>query len=283
MGKLKITIHPLFFIFGLYFAFIGKVFSFIVFTLTAVIHEIGHMFVSEKVGYSLNRIVLMPYGALISGDIEDVSYKDECLISLGGPFINICLALFFVALWWFFPDLYPYTDIAVLANVSIALINLIPCYPLDGGRFLLATLSIIISRKKALLIARGISILCSIIVFALFIYSIFVKINITLLFFSLFMFIGAIDKSSKNVYIKTYYKFNINNFKRPKVVKNVIIDGNHKVKKLFEILDGNYYYIITIVNEDGKKQNLDGENLYKVISSSGIYETLNNSIKILEN
>ena len=283
MGKLKITIHPLFFIFGLYFAFIGKVFSFIVFTLTAVIHEMGHMFVSEKVGYSLNRIVLMPYGALISGDIEDVSYKDECLISLGGPFINICLALFFVALWWFFPDLYPYTDIAVLANVSIALINLIPCYPLDGGRFLLATLSIIISRKKALLIARGISILCSIIVFALFIYSIFVKINITLLFFSLFMFIGAIDKSSKNVYIKTYYKFNINNFKRPKVVKNVIIDGNHKVKKLFEILDGNYYYIITIVNEDGKKQNLDGENLYKVISSSGIYETLNNSIKILEN
>ena len=283
MGKLKITIHPLFFVFGLYFAIVGKVFSFIVFTLTALIHEIGHMFVSEKVGYSLNRIVLMPYGALISGDIEDVSYKDECLISLGGPLTNICIALFFVALWWFFPELYPYTDLAVFANVSIALINLIPCYPLDGGRFLLATLSIITERKKAVKIAKGISIFCSLLMFGLFIYSIFVKINITLLFFSLFMFVGAIDKSDKNVYVKTYYKFNVNYLKRPKVVKNVMIDGNNKVKKLFDILDGNYYYIITIVDEKGDKKNLEGESLYKILSSSGIYETLNNSIKLLEN
>lgn len=283
MGKLKITIHPLFFVFGLYFAIVGKVFSFIVFTLTALIHEIGHMFVSEKVGYSLNRIVLMPYGALISGDIEDVSYKDECLISLGGPLTNICIALFFVALWWFFPELYPYTDLAVFANVSIALINLIPCYPLDGGRFLLATLSIITERKKAVKIAKGISIFCSLLMFGLFIYSIFVKINITLLFFSLFMFVGAIDKSDKNVYVKTYYKFNVNYLKRPKVVKNVMIDGNNKVKKLFDILDGNYYYIITVVDEKGDKKNLEGESLYKILSSSGIYETLNNSIKLLEN
>lgn len=283
MGKLKITIHPLFFIFGLYFAIVGKVFSFIVFTLTALIHEIGHMFVSEKVGYSLNRIVLMPYGALISGDIEDVSYKDECLISLGGPLTNICIALFFVALWWFFPEVYPYTDVAVFANVSIALINLIPCYPLDGGRFLLATLSIITERKKAVKIAKGISIFCSLLMFGLFIYSIFVKINITLLFFSLFMFVGAIDKSDKNVYVKTYYKFNVNYLKRPKVVKNVIIDGNNKVKKLFDILDGNYYYIITVVDERGDKKILEGESLYKILSSSGIYETLNNSIKLLEN
>ncbi len=282
MGKLKITIHPLFFIFGLYFAFIGKVFSFLVFTFTALIHEIGHAFVSERVGYTLNRIVLMPYGALISGDIEDVSYKDECLISLGGPLINICLALFFVALWWFFPELYPYTDVAVFANVSIALINLIPCYPLDGGRFLLSTLSIITERKKALKIAKSISIFCSVLMFGLFVYSIFYKINITLLFFSLFMFVGAIDKNGKNVYIKTYSKFSVDYLKRPKVIKSVILDGKNKVKKLFDILDGNYYYVIVVVDETGEKQNLEGESLYNLLSSSKIYDTLNDSIKNLE-
>ena len=55
MGRLKVSIHPLFFIFGLYFALTGKVFSFLIFTLTAVIHEFGHAFVSDRLGYCKNQ------------------------------------------------------------------------------------------------------------------------------------------------------------------------------------------------------------------------------------
>ena len=142
MDKLKFTIHPLFFIFGLYFAFIGKVFSFLVYTLVAVMHEFGHFYASSKLGYKLNRIVLMPYGALISGNLEDVSYKDEALIALAGPLVNTITALFFAGLWWFFPSTYPYTELAFFASISIAIINLLPCHPLDGGRFLSSTLSL---------------------------------------------------------------------------------------------------------------------------------------------
>ena len=143
MGRVKVIIHPLFFVFGLYFAFLGKVFSFIIFTLTAVIHELGHAFVADRLGYTLNRIVLMPYGALISGDVENLSYKDECLVALGGPMLNAIIGVVFVAVWWFFPETYAYTDTAVIACFSLAVINLIPAYPLDGGRLLLATLSLI--------------------------------------------------------------------------------------------------------------------------------------------
>ena len=50
MGKLKFKVHPLFIIFGIYFAFTGKVFSFISYTLCACIHELGHSSVAEKVG-----------------------------------------------------------------------------------------------------------------------------------------------------------------------------------------------------------------------------------------
>ena len=46
-------VHPLFIIFGIYFAFTGKVFSFISYTLCACIHELGHSIVAEKLGYRL--------------------------------------------------------------------------------------------------------------------------------------------------------------------------------------------------------------------------------------
>ncbi len=280
MGKLKVTIHPLFFVFGLYFAFTGKVFSFLVFTLTAVIHEFGHAFVSDRLGYSLNRIVLMPYGALISGDIENVSYLDELKVALGGPLINALIGMFFVAVWWFFPETYAYTDTAVFACFSLAVINLIPAYPLDGGRILLATLSLIISRKRALKITKWIGILLSLALFGLFCYSVFIKINITLLFFSLFVFIGAIDKNNKNVYVKTYAKLKNQNYIKPQRVKRYILSGENKVKKLFSLIDGNDYYLFTIILKNGERYDLEGENLYKVISTSSIYENLNNVIEI---
>ena len=279
MGKLKVTIHPLFFIFGLYFAFLGKVFSFLIFTLTAIIHEFGHAFVSDRLGYKLNRIVLMPYGALISGDIENVSYKDELLVALGGPLLNAIIGTFFVATWWFFPETYAYTDTAVFACFSLAVINLLPAYPLDGGRILLATLSLIINRKTALKITKWIGIILSITVFGLFIYSAFIKINITLLFFALFIFIGAVDKNSKNVYVKAYAKLKTQNYDKPRRVKNYLLSGENQVKKLFPLIDGNDYYVFTIVDSNGKKHRLEGDSLYQVISTANIYDKLNNFVK----
>ena len=47
---MKFSIHPLFFVFGLYFALTGKVFLFLTATLTALLHEFGHALAAEKLG-----------------------------------------------------------------------------------------------------------------------------------------------------------------------------------------------------------------------------------------
>ena len=275
MANLKFVIHPLFFIFGLYFAFIGKVFSFLVFTLVALIHEFGHYIASSKLGYKLNRIVLMPYGAIISGDTDFLRYKDECKIALAGPLINFLIAIFFVALWWFIPTIYSYTDIIVVASLSIAIINLLPCYPLDGGRFLCATLSLLVNRKTALKIVRVIGIIVSIVFFALFIYSLFVKPNFTVLFFALFMFVGAIDKNKKNCYIKTAYAFLDENYKKPKIVKKIALSSECLVKDIYPFIDGNFYCEILILNERRKAiYTLSGNELQNTLVNSDIYKKL---------
>ena len=101
---MKFGIHPTFFLFGLYFAFQGKVFYFLTYTLVAVIHELGHSLVAFRAGYSLKRVVLMPYGAVISGDRQNFSYADEIAIAFAGPIVNFATAILFIAVWWIFPD-----------------------------------------------------------------------------------------------------------------------------------------------------------------------------------
>ncbi len=277
MARVKITIHPLFFIFGLYFAITGKVFSFLAFTFTALIHEYGHYSVSEKLGYKLNVITLMPYGATLSGDLTGLSYKDECKIAVAGPLINVVIAFSFIALWWFVPDAYPYTELIVMANASIAIINLIPAYPLDGGRFLYATLSLYINRKTAVKIVKGIGISLSILIFLLFIYSCFTAVNITILFFALFMFIGAISDSDKNKYVKVYSDF-VFNVTTPKQIKRIAISADSQIKQLYSILDSNCYYEICVYDGNKKIAVLSGENLINVITLSSAYQKIKDVI-----
>ena len=250
MDKLKFTIHPLFFIFGLYFAFTGKVFSFLVYTLVAVMHELGHFYASIKLGYKLNRIVLMPYGALITGNILDVSYKDEAFIALAGPLVNVVTALVFVALWWFFPSIYPYTDLAVFASLSIAVINLLPCHPLDGGRFLSSTLSLFIKRDIAVLITRIIGAIIGLLILVLFVYSCFTEVNISVLFFAGFILVGAIDKNKQNSYIKTL-SLCTSTVKRPTKVCEYILPHSATLKNLFGIMEAGKYYRFFIMSENG--------------------------------
>ena len=109
---------------------------FILSTLVALQHELAHAFAAAKLGYRLNKVVLMPFGALIDGDLEGLTKKDEICVALAGPICNLFTAILFVALWWMYPATYPFTDTAFYASVSIFAVNLIPAYPLDGGRVL---------------------------------------------------------------------------------------------------------------------------------------------------
>ena len=278
MVNLKITVHPLFFVFGLYFALIGKVFSFIIFTLVAVIHELGHFFASLKLGYKLNKITLLPFGAIIKGDILDLRYIDECKIALGGPLLNIVTALFFTALWWLIPSLYAFTDLVVLASLSIAVINLLPCYPLDGGRFLFATLSLKLSRKRAKFIVNLLGIILSLFLLVLFIISIFNEVNYSILFFSIFMLVGVFGGSKENAYVKAYSNLSYSLPNKPLIKRQIVVNGNLLVKDLFPILDNNYYYEIKVLLDDKNFYVLEGTKLFNLLTSSSVYSKIKDVI-----
>ena len=119
MGGISLSVHPLFFVFGLYYALTGRIFIFVICTVTAIVHELGHSFAAANAGYKLDKITLMPFGAVVKGDVEGLKFSDEIKIALAGPLINVAIGTVFVASWWLFPETYAFTDVAAQSNFSM--------------------------------------------------------------------------------------------------------------------------------------------------------------------
>lgn len=268
---MKFSIHPLFFVFGLYFALTGKVFLFLTATLTALLHEFGHALAAEKLGYKMNKITLMPYGAVVNGAIGGLSYKDEVSVALAGPLTNLAICVLFSALWWAFPESYPYTDTVVLSNFSIATINLIPAFPLDGGRILSAALSMSFPRRKVMLAMKISGLVIGLALFGLFVYSLFVKANISLLFFSLFIIVGALQKTEQSTYVRMYME------KMPtggiKECKRYMVSGDTTLKTLMKNTRGECLYCLDVAVGDNIVF-LDLADTQKLLASYRYYDKI---------
>lgn len=277
---MKISIHPLFFLFGLYFAFTGKVFLFLNFTLTALIHEIGHSFALEQLGYKMNKISLMPYGAVVNSAIEGLSYKDEIKVAFFGPLFNLFVCLVFLALWWLMPELYPYLDSVVFSNLCVFAINLLPAYPLDGGRIVCATLSLRFKRKTALKVTVAISIIISLLLLALFIYSVCIrKTNLSLLFFSLFLVAGWAKRSKESAYVRTFFSRSISAIKI-KECKHFIVKSDLLLKEIIALTQVNCFFTMEVISPNGELLGYyDYSECEKILSSYRLYDKLEDIIK----
>ncbi|MDR3293213.1 MAG: hypothetical protein LBT20_03820 [Clostridiales bacterium] len=165
-------------------------------TLVVLLHEMAHAKIAYGRGYIMNQIVLMPYGAVLYGE-EKMRKNDAVAIALAGPLFNLFIATAFFALWWLVPPLYAFTDSFVYSNISVALFNLLPIFPLDGSR---AVIALSKNKKKTLRLLRALGIAVSLSMFGLFILSVFFEINFTLGVMAVFLFYGAVSGTTKERY-----------------------------------------------------------------------------------
>ena len=280
MGGLKVRIHPLVLPFGLYCVLTGKIFVFAIYSAVAVVHELGHSFAAATFGYKLNRITLMPFGAVVSGNIEGLKPKDELIIALSGPFINIATGILFVAVWWMFPETYAFTDVAAEANFSMAIINFIPVYPLDGGRALSSYLAQKVGVIKARAVCKTLGIAFSLGLVGLFITSLFYTVNFTLLFFSAFLFFGALDKNKENKYVRIYSSISKEKLKRGVPYIRQAVDKSVTVIKLLRILDANAVNEIIVFDGDKPADKLDQRRITEIMEKGDLYSPIEKYISV---
>ena len=144
----KIKLHPLFYIVVIISLFTGHFRELIYFTIIIIVHELGHSITALLLGYKLNKIEIYPYGGCsnVEHEINILLFK-ELLILLMGPIIQIIFVLIVYLLKLGVKE-YFYTF-----NKIILIFNLLPIYPLDGGRILNIILNYIFSYYKALKIS----------------------------------------------------------------------------------------------------------------------------------
>jgi Zn-dependent protease len=131
-----------------------------------VLHEYGHALTAQRFGINTRDITLLPIGGVASLERMPEDPKQEFWITVAGPMVNLVIAgLAFVVIalsgvTLFFSDLLlgatswtAVLSFIFVANLSLFLFNLIPAFPMDGGRILRSLLAMRWSRDAATRIA----------------------------------------------------------------------------------------------------------------------------------
>ncbi len=238
----------------------------LIFVMTALLHECGHIFCAERLGYKCERVRIMPYGASAVCDIEGIKTGDEVKLALAGPAVNLAFCVTIAGLWWFFPESYAYTDTLMGANLTMLAVNILPAYPLDGGRVARCLLSRMFGGRVAQIILRAISCVTAGVFIALFFAYGY---NPTALVFALFLLCSAIEKSPAAVRIN----FSAGNkLKRGLEVKYVLCDGSLTYKDAIKKLDDKRYLVLQLYDNGSIADEITQDELYAQAASHGIYD-----------
>ena len=128
-----------------------------------VLHELGHAFAARRYGITTPDITLLPIGGLARLSRIPEKPSEEIVIALAGPAVNVVIAALLVLLLGATIDPETLTRIedpavsfigqVATINIFLVVFNLIPAFPMDGGRVLRAALAIRLGRRRATEIA----------------------------------------------------------------------------------------------------------------------------------
>jgi Zn-dependent protease len=109
-----------------------------------ILHELGHCRAATLYGLTTDHIVITPLGGLAMIEHDRLPPIQEIVIVAAGPAVNVVLAAPLWAAW----RLTGYSDLFV-ANLCLLVFNLLPVFPLDGGRLLRASLTPLVGFQTA--------------------------------------------------------------------------------------------------------------------------------------
>ena len=204
-------------------------------------HEYGHAIVARQYGVKTMDITLLPIGGIARMDKFPDNPKQELKIAIAGPLVNFVIAVILFFFYYFLdapdsfdnlmdlkPSLTSLTLNLIIANIAIGVFNLIPAFPMDGGRILRAFLAMRTSRVNATKKAASVG---QIIAMVFGITGVFF--NPFLIIIAVFVFLGAQFEASSVESISFLEGYKVREVMR---TKYTVLNGEAPVSKAVEEL-----------------------------------------------
>jgi len=283
---------------------IVSVFLFFILFSIVLLHELSHSLVAIEFGFKVRSITLLPLGG--AADIEmDENPKAELLMAFAGPLFNILFAwiclilLMFLTPNWnhylnifasnFLLDGFGFLGWLIWINFMLAAFNLLPAFPMDGGRILRAFLALFMNYLKATKISLTIAkILFSLMMLA----GLFLTLKgygmngMLLVFIAMFLFVVG---EGEVRWIEAREKFKgMKN--RDIAVQLQEIDGNLTINDAINLSSFAYSHpLFFVVTMNGKTEGVIKINEImnkistgKISYNSFVYEVINKNVAFVE-
>lgn len=271
--NIKINFKSSFFVFMTVMALLNLQILFIILFLSVFVHEISHVVAANIFGVSCEKIVISPIGqvAILEG-FDEINRIKKLIVVFAGPFVNFLIFLFFS----FFEN--KILNITAYLNLAIGLFNLIPAYPLDGGRALRVFLAGFIGILNANKFVFKLSFIISFaLLFLGLIQLILFPYNFSIICIAVYLI--KINKKERINLTFEFYKSILKKRSQNTVLKNKIIKADIKssAKSIFNKLSFDYNLKIELYDDNNFITTIDEETVLNEVflnskSSNSIQE-----------
>jgi Zn-dependent protease/CBS domain-containing protein len=166
--------------------------------LCVLLHEFGHSLVAMRYGYHIESITLWLFGGVARFTEMPEDWKQEFTIAVAGPIVSVALGVLSYLAFLVVPGALPTVQFVLaylaLTNVALAVFNMLPGFPMDGGRVLRALLARSRPHARATQIAAEVGKLFAVVLAIVGLFA-----NLFLVALAFFIYIGASGEAQQTV------------------------------------------------------------------------------------
>ncbi|WP_433945889.1 M50 family metallopeptidase [Paenibacillus sp. SN-8-1] len=257
---IQFSVHPLFVVIMLASVLTGRFLELIALFGIVFVHELGHVAAARWFGIPVISVTMLPFGGnAVMEDNGNITAGKEIVIALAGPLqnlllIGITLLLYQNGVWeGAFPVYF------IKCNLLIALFNLLPILPLDGGKISQALCSLSLSYHSTILWCTRISVLFSglVIIYAVGLWLMGGALQLNLLLIGSFLLYSNMT-DYRNVHYR-FLRFLMNRDKsfsqhliQGSLVQPIIAETSKPLDRILRLLRREKYHFIYVMNHEGQ-------------------------------
>ncbi|MDD3243664.1 MAG: M50 family metallopeptidase [Eubacteriales bacterium] len=275
----ELAIHPLFAATLAVAALTGFGSVFLLSFAVVLVHELCHCAVAAALRYEVRRIDLLPFGGVAQMEgLGEGKPMDEGLIAMGGPAGNVLLMTFALSVNHFWPLPSDFLQLFVGVNFMMAGLNLLPAWPLDGGRILRALLMKRCGPRRAVRVCAVCGMVLSGLLCAYGVWGMAAGVcNVSVFLVAAFLAIGAGDAYRKAAF--TLGEVAKGTRRETRSVNHLAARQDAPLREVVASFVPGMYNMVSVLDESGQEVALVGQDALLSALSRGGQATLRASQK----